>query len=270
MNDELTPELEDALKKLPRERMPEGLQAKVKDAMREHGYLEKRRRVVAVTSGRVAGLVAACVGLVIGAYSIGLQHGDGGGAVLPAVAPAQRDDVAGAIEQEAETPGAVAPKTGAPAAKKDLRADVEAEPAPRAETGTAPDVKRETTAARSLEPESEPVAADDIDGDGAAPAPAPDREKRITAAENFAAPEEAAQADAPAAQRMMSLSTEKTQPQTAGGMPDAAGWPMRFVIDGVPFVIDAPDSVRASRDPRSGMVFIYTSDGVIRIRPGGP
>ena len=79
MTDELTPEERAALKNLPRERMPSaGLEDRVVGAMRDHGLLAQKRagRVVRITTGRMAGLMAACVALVIGGYSIGLHRGD--------------------------------------------------------------------------------------------------------------------------------------------------------------------------------------------------
>lgn len=139
MSDELTPEEREAIDRLPRERMPAGLEGRVVGAMRAHGFLAKRPRVVVLSHGRAAGLLAACVALVIGAYSIGLQRGDGRQA-LPASVPAEtvpteRDDAGRADapatpgEREAE-PSATgmtlekyeAPEEAAPAAGK-LRAE---------------------------------------------------------------------------------------------------------------------------------------------------
>lgn len=88
MNDELTPREKELLAKLPRERMPLGLEGRVVEAMREKGFLAKRRRMIAITNSRVAGLVAACVALVIGAYAIGLQKGEV--RVVPAMEPPSR------------------------------------------------------------------------------------------------------------------------------------------------------------------------------------
>jgi len=90
MTDELTPHEKELLKGLPRERMPVGLEGRVVEAMREHGFLAKRRRAIVITNSRVAGLLAACVALMIGAYSIGLHRG-GGDQVIPAVTKVERD-----------------------------------------------------------------------------------------------------------------------------------------------------------------------------------
>ncbi|HEX6790069.1 MAG TPA: hypothetical protein VF247_02050, partial [Candidatus Krumholzibacteria bacterium] len=78
MNDELTPEERDALKSLPRERMPSaGLENRVVAAMRERGALAPapRARVIRLTTPRIATLVAAGIALMIGAYSIGMHRG---------------------------------------------------------------------------------------------------------------------------------------------------------------------------------------------------
>ncbi|HET6462979.1 MAG TPA: hypothetical protein VFH33_04195, partial [Candidatus Krumholzibacteria bacterium] len=76
-NDELTPEEREALAHLPRERMPSaGLEDRVVAAMREKGHLTRKpARVIRLTTSRVAGLLAACLVLMIGAYSIGLHRG---------------------------------------------------------------------------------------------------------------------------------------------------------------------------------------------------
>src|SRR5262245_52712859 len=77
-NDELTPEEREALANLPRERMPSaGLEDRVVAAMREKGHLSTRKpaKVIRLTTSRVAGLIAACLVLMIGAYSIGLRYG---------------------------------------------------------------------------------------------------------------------------------------------------------------------------------------------------
>src|SRR5678815_1058426 len=76
-NDELTPEEREALAHLPRERTPSaGLEDRVVAAMREHGHLTRKpARVIRLTTSRVAGLLAACLVLMIGAYSIGLHRG---------------------------------------------------------------------------------------------------------------------------------------------------------------------------------------------------
>jgi hypothetical protein len=37
-------------------------------------------------------------------------------------------------------------------------------------------------------------------------------------------------------------------------------------LNGSPVVVEAPDSVRITRDEQGRMLIIYTSDGIIRIR----
>ena len=66
-NDELTPEEREALAHLPRERTPSaGLEDRVVAAMREHGHLARKpARVIRLTTSRVAGLLAACLVLMI-------------------------------------------------------------------------------------------------------------------------------------------------------------------------------------------------------------
>ena len=108
MSDELTPEETEALKNLPRERMPVGLEGRVVDAMREHGFLAKRRRAIVLTNTRAAGVLAAGVALLIGAYSIGLHRGNVDEAFHAAapmgqqapgtVAPAENDEL-GRVQQ---------------------------------------------------------------------------------------------------------------------------------------------------------------------------
>ena len=75
MSDELTPEERKAIDSLPRERMPAGLEGRVVDAMRDHGFLAKRRRMIMLTNTRAAGVLAAGVALIVGAYSFGLHRG---------------------------------------------------------------------------------------------------------------------------------------------------------------------------------------------------
>jgi hypothetical protein len=94
MSDELTPREKELLAKLPRERMPLGLEGRVVEAMREKGFLARRRRMIEITNSRVAGLLAACVALMIGAYAIGLHRG--GGDVVLTVPTIEREARVGA------------------------------------------------------------------------------------------------------------------------------------------------------------------------------
>lgn len=74
MNDEeLTPSEKKALETLPKERMPSaGLEDRVVSALRERGVLLTRnRRVIRLTSLRIAGAVAAAVVLLVGGFTVG-------------------------------------------------------------------------------------------------------------------------------------------------------------------------------------------------------
>jgi hypothetical protein len=117
MTDELTPEEKEALRKLPRERMPSaGLEERVVGALRERGVLSKRRRrTIAITNSRVVAFLAACVALVIGAYSIGLQRGVGDQAIPE---PAN-------IEQAGRIRGYGTPPSQTPEAPEEKRAEAE-------------------------------------------------------------------------------------------------------------------------------------------------
>lgn len=99
MSDELTPEEREAIDQLPRERMPAGLEARVVGAMQERGFLAGRRRTLVWSNSRVAGLLAASVVLVIGAYSIGLHRGSSDPVVPPATLP-RTDHIARVGEQQ--------------------------------------------------------------------------------------------------------------------------------------------------------------------------
>ena len=90
MTDELTPEEREALKNLPRERMPVGLEGRVVDAMRERGFLARPRRTVVITNSRIAGVIAASLALIVTAYSIGLYIG-AGEPFLPPIATLEGD-----------------------------------------------------------------------------------------------------------------------------------------------------------------------------------
>lgn len=227
MSDELTPEEREALKNLPKERMPSaGLESRVVDAMRNRGFLGKRRRVIAITSGRVAGLVAACVALVVGGYSLGLQHGVNE-EVLPRVeimkseAPVE-EATPPAPAKEQTKPGAVSDET------VNEQTAVEAPPAP------LPKQKKAEATEEKSSAETPVVSA-----------------------------ETAEQPSTPAA-----FNRSATPKSASGsGMPDLAHRSMTFLLDGARVRVELPDSARISQDGRTGIIYIYTSDGVIRILP---
>lgn len=72
-DDELTPSEKKAMEALPKERVPNAdLEDKVVGALRDRGVLSTRKdRVVELTSGRIAGLVAACLVLIVGGFTLG-------------------------------------------------------------------------------------------------------------------------------------------------------------------------------------------------------
>jgi hypothetical protein len=142
MTDELTPQEREALQGLPRERMPSAaLEERVVGAMRARGFVAARpSRVVRITNSRVAGLLAACIVLIVGAYAIGLHRG-GDNPVLRSVELPQSDVVSipesselGATAQKNETirePAESKKLATTPSASTDERAATSAEQASR-------------------------------------------------------------------------------------------------------------------------------------------
>ena len=235
MTDELTPEERKALDRLPRERMPAGLEERVVGAMREHGFLAGRRPTIVLSNARVAGLLAACIALVIGGYSLGLHRGDGD-RVLPAVqAPkpvesGRADRPAALAREEKAEPGALGETSQAkePATEQPRQnAPVEADETIQKEAAT-----RESEVARSM------------------PAETPAKTTVETPAPAAALNESAAGMPAP-------------QGKIAPGFTQ---FPLRLLFNGTPVIIEAPESVRVVQDERDRMLIIHTSDGIIRIR----
>jgi len=257
MTDELTPEERDALKNLPRERMPSaGLEDRVVGAMRQRGLLAKRqpRRVVRITTGRAAGLMAACVALMIGAYSIGLHRGDEND-VIRSVAPV-RDDAAREIQGVTQSE---------PAKDNALRLEEPALPA----TPSAPPESRAQSPAEAKKKnqateETRQMARSPENTDLRKDEPARTMDEGLSAAGRVedqasgAALESAAranQAPVPAAQM---FARESVAPSTV--------LQRTFQMGGTTFIVEAPDSVRIVEDAAGRMLLIYTSDGLIRIR----
>ena len=274
MTDELTPEERDALKNLPRERMPSaGLEDRVVGAMRERGILAATRpgRVVRMTTGRMAGLLAASFALMIGAYSIGLHRG-GDNEVIRSVQPVT-PPVVDKI-QTSEAPG--------------LRADRPATPEVREPEADAKFAKQSSEPTAGLERQDAPATLS---------VPAAPPEKKEKASEESARLEwslkdaDALQESAPAAQ------TETASPalQTRGGRSDdgrrrtaeppapaarrtlaykstvrsaapSGARERSFRLGDTALFVEAPDSVRIIEDTQGRMLLIYTSDGLIRIR----
>ena len=251
MTDELTPEEKAALESLPRERMPAGLEARVVGAMREHGFLAKPRRMVALTNGRVAGVLAAGVALMVGAYSIGLHRRDGS-ALLPPTATLQRDegrlaetptetsvskDVAGERTDEAERPA-----TGAVEPERALESKT-----PSSESMTPPASSGEAEKPLAREPVAEEKAVGSARGEDIAP---PERGSL-------------------SAQGKLNKSSDQAPRPPAASSPALLSQPRTFFLNGLPVLVEAPDSVRVIQDDQGRMLIIYTSDGIIRIRLAG-
>jgi hypothetical protein len=232
MMDELTPEEIEALKSLPRERMPSaGLEERVVGAMRGRGVLAARRpaRVVRITTARVAGLLAACVALMIGAYSIGVQRGS------------FRPEVREALEPRT---------TSLPATDESVPSEERARVIPPAATPPEPGLVKQTPSPRANEGKMEPTK---------------DRGSKLedSAARADMAVSSEAEAKIGSAGRnepapaMKALAARESVPES----------PARtFQLGGSAFVVDAPDSVRIIEDAQGRMLLIYTSDGLIRIR----
>jgi hypothetical protein len=265
MTDELTPEEKEAFDKLTRERMPvAGLEERVVGAMRERGFLAKRRRAIELTGGRVAGVLAASVALMFGAYSIGLHRG-GGEEALRSVAPIGT-----------QAPGALAP-TPAPTEEVVEQGRVQ-----------TPPVDADKPASQRLEPQdalkTEGLAKERSRSNEAQPAdqaqaPAPltaeersDESKKDLVWQLTPTEEEQATAQKSTASDAVAPRAEPTRapsrivvPQMSAA-PETTTRPFTFLLDGKKVVIEAPDSVRVVEDKQGRILLIYTSDGVIRIR----
>ena len=289
MSDELTPEERAAFESLPRERMPAGLEAKVVDAMREHGFLAKRRRVIELSRGRVAGVLAASVALVIVGYSLGLHEGRGREMFVPtetrttaeperqytelATPPSTKEyDQDPTANDQAPTEndkdrGADVPAVGA-VAPQENKQDLKKEYAPAEPEASRADESREQA--------SEALSSSDRLADAApklsrfstmdvranrvenqpAPAPASPREEQspktmALSRQPYAGSDSATRSKA--ALRTESFSVAEPR-QT-----------LTFNWDGQTFQLEA-DSVRVIEDQWGRPLHIYTAEGIIRIR----
>jgi len=281
MSDELTPEERELLKSLSRERIPSaGLEDRVVGAMRDRGFIAKRPgRAVRITNSRVAGLLAACIVLVIGAYSIGLHRGNRI-EVIERITPAQdRRLVAQSSESGTlEVPPATDMKPSVPASEmlpeKDagtanldevvpgheksrpkLKWDLNKKESPLPglvyQEGSAPASKPE---ARPAQRSNAPAAGAPEGRSDVTEQPASERVQSLADREavapapmkNLAARDEARVAFSPKA------ATQERSSQT-------------FMLGGTPFTVEAPDSVRIVREEHGRTLLIYTSDGLIRI-----
>jgi hypothetical protein len=241
MTDELTPEEREAFDKLPRERMPAGLEERVVGAMREHGFLAKRRRTIELTNGRVAGLLAASVALVIGAYSIGLNRGD----VRP---------MPGVVETKMPVDHGRAEKSLAPPPEVVVEPQAAAEP--------TLELKRENAAPSAAAPSArkdEEASAGRI-----AQEKMRDEDRAVSAGESAASPP----TETPAPPTALKPAARTPTLQEGAVSSAAKKTPLTFYVDGSPVTVEAPDSVRVVQDDQGRMLIIYTSDGIIRIRLG--
>jgi hypothetical protein len=242
MTDELTPEEKEAFKNLPRERMPVGLEPRVVAAMRERGFLAKRGRTIDVTNGRLAGVLAASVALMIGAYSIGLHRG---GKEVPA--PLQPVSIE--TPQRAKSPAETRAlgQTAAQSAR-------ETEGLVDTDKKGVAEVKSETPAAPA-EPAARPNEA--VAG----------RDDRATSREV-----DAAARSEPVPSQVTPIESPRAVSKASGVQPPSASLEAMFerrsltiLLDGSPLTVEA-DSVRVTADERGRILIIYTSDGTIRIR----
>jgi hypothetical protein len=255
MTDELTPEERQAFDSLPRERMPAaGLEGRVVDAMRGHGYLAKKRRVLELSGGRVAGVLAAGVALLIGAYSIGLHRG-GEVPTMPSTtvvrenAPTNEVGSLQAAAQEkneipavSESPASgVAREAEPPATRESERKDINepklqkaAPPADRPEAATEEPVTLERDAVAPAEKKREPVPS-------------------------------TTQPRAPsAALRESAGRTESMFDARANMAVEMPNQTLTFLLNGTPVTVEA-DSSRVVEDERGRFLLIYTRHGIFRI-----
>jgi hypothetical protein len=254
-NDELTPEEREAMARLPRERMPSaGLEDRVVAAMRERGHLvRKPARVIRLTTSRVAGLLAACLVLMIGAYSIGIHNGVNN-EVLKNVTPPNTTELSreSVRHEELGTPppmllGKTQSEETSPAREPEAQfIEKQAPPfEPKLnvpQIAVAKDLKKEKRAkADRVNDAMTESFSDRLSSQEEKPAPATD----------LSAP-----------------SSPPMQAQTRAGSAKKTGiWNSRtFAVNGGTLIVDAPDSVRVEADEQGRMLLIYTSDGIIRVR----
>jgi len=254
-NDELTPEEREALAHLPRERTPSaGLEDRVVAAMREHGHLARKpARVIRLTTSRVAGLLAACLVLMIGAYSIGLHRGVSD-EVLTKVEPQVQSFSEQTASQEIEaTRGAVklGRVTGNEASKTvEPEADFVDKKAPPFEP---PKLNVPQLASRKDAKEEKKAKADEVNE-----AMAQSFSDRLSA--ETSQPAGATDLAAPMSPPMASQMRPKAV------LDESAEHWRSFALNSGTLIVDAPDSVRVETDGQGRTLLIYTSNGVIRVR----
>ncbi len=273
MNDELTPEEKEALANLPRERMPVGLEGRVVDAMRDHGFLAKRRRSIVLTNTRVAGVLAAGVALIIGAYSVGLHRGDNEESrrilsemgVPASEVPVEYDQAVPApapAADESATKSESAESQDAPKSKYTEAGDV---PQSEALQNKSEALQEERSRAHQAPAPTEAPASDNV---ASAPPTRADEAKKDVDSQAKAKNEEREEASsAGAALRAPELgrASGAVAPSTLS-FSEAVQRPLTFHLGGKTVVIEAPDVVRVVEDEPGKTILIYTSDGLIRIR----
>jgi hypothetical protein len=253
MSDELTPEERKAIDSLPRERMPARLEGRVVDAMREHGFLAKRRRTIVLTNGRVAGVLAASVAVMIGAYSIGLHRG-GVEEALRAAAP-MGTQAPGSLSS-AEDDGRVRVQTPSLDAIKPESKPLESKDALRSE-----DLQKQTRTNQV------PATNQPATSEGLASTIRSDESKKDLDWQLKSKEEGSAQGTvASPLQAEPARATDRARPPQPSALAESAQRPFTYVLDGKTIVVEAPDSVRIVEDKQGRMLLIYTSDGIIRIR----
>ena len=263
MSDELTPEEMEALKNLPRERMPVGLEGRVVDAMRDHGFLAKRRRTFVLTNTRAAGVLAAGVALVIGAYSIGLHRGNVDEAFHTAapmgqqapgtVAPTENDEI-GRLQQ-APAVDATQPESERLDSKVVRESSALAKERSRANDAPAAVEEGASDKLAAAPPVASDESKKDLDWQLK-----PKEEERADAQKTVEAP---LAASAPTASRAMAPQALAPQPSS---LSDAVQRPLTFVLNGKTVILEVPHNVRVVEDEQGKVLLVYTSDGIIRIR----
>lgn len=255
MTDDLTPEEREALQSLPRERTPPaGLEDRVVAAMRQQGHLARKpARVIRITSTRVAGLLAACLVLMVGAYSIGLHRGVDNN-VLKNIEPS-------GINASGLSRGEGDARLKQPAASEERAARQDA---PMSEPESA--ARDEGTLKSDAPPlewkleTTQLVVPKDAKKEQAA---AKENEVRegvddalARSSSRVATPPPAPATSAPAQMKLQSKAAAE------GLMKQSR----TFALNGGTLIVDAPDSVRVVQDAQGRTLLIYTSDGIIRIR----
>jgi hypothetical protein len=245
-NDELTPEEREALANLPRERMPSaGLEDRVVAAMRSHGHLARKpARVIRLTTSRVAGLLAACLVLMIGAYSIGLHHG-------------VNDEVLRKVEPERST----LPTESVRQTELGLPPAIQ-ESADAARTEAAPNTDVEKQLEEMKAPEFEPPKLNMPQ----VAAPKDAKKEKRAKTDEVAESMEKSFSDRLSATDMPVPSAAPMQLQSRAASGSAMNASRTFALNGGTLIVDAPDSLRIVTDEQGRTLLIYTSDGLIRIR----